>query len=327
MTGSSSSPSSPTLSVIVVSFNTREDTLACLRTALAQDVAGGLEVLLVDNGSSDGTVAAVAAELAQVRIVDAGENLGFAAACNLGAEAATGTYLLLLNPDTLVHDGAFTALVDFARANPRHGIYGGRTLRPDGTLDPSSAWGAPTLWSLLCFATMLSTLARRNPVLDPESLGGWQRDTVREVDIVTGCLLLTSARTWQRLGGMDEDYFLYGEDAELSARARRAGLRPVIVPGAVITHEVGGSTSSSGRKMTMVMAGKVTLLRKTWRPGRAAVGRWLLLAGTSTRTLAERVTRRPGMWSEVWARRADWREGYPRARATIFGLPLERTAR
>ena len=143
------------------------------------------------------------------------------------------------------------------------------------------------------FATMLSTAFKRSPVFDPESLGRWQRDTVREVPIITGCLLLVRLADWERLGGMDEDYFLYGEDAEFSMRAGRAGLRRVVVPDAVIVHEVGGSSDAGGEKGCMVMAGKVTHLRKTWTPLRAAVGVRLLLAGVAVRAALEGATRRP----------------------------------
>ena len=103
---------------------------------------------------------------------------------------------------------------------------------------------------------------------------------------------------YARLGGMDEDYFLYGEDAEFSLRAGRSGLRRVIVPDAVIVHEVGGSSDAGGAKGCMVMAGKVTLLRKTWSPMRAAIGVRLLVAGVGVRAGLETVTRRS---------RAPWR--------------------
>ena len=103
--------------------------------------------------------------------------------------------------------------------NPGHGLYGGRTLWPDGTVCPGSCWGKPSLWSLFCFSTLLSTVFKGSRVFDPESLGGWQRDTVREVDIVTGCLLLAPREVWDELGGFDERFFMYGEDGDLALRA------------------------------------------------------------------------------------------------------------
>ena len=310
----------PDLSVVVVNYNTRDATSACMRSVLQAATAVDLELVVVDNGSTDGSAAAFASRFPEALVVDAGENLGFARGVNRGAGFATGTWVLLLNPDTLVLPGSLRALLDFAEAHPEYGVYGGRTLRPDGGVDPSSCWGAPSLWSLGMFATMLSTAFKRSRVFDPESLGTWDRDSVREVPIVTGCLLLIRRTDWEHLGGMDEDYFLYGEDAEFSLRAGRAGLRRVVVPEAVIVHEVGGSSDAGGEKGCMVMAGKVTLLRKTWSRPSAAVGVRLLLAGVGARAALETMTRRArAPWRTVWRRRADWREGYPAAEATLFG--------
>jgi len=310
----------PELSVVVVNYNTREATAACIRSVLQTASIVDLELIVVDNGSTDGSVAHFRERFAEVTVIEAGENVGFARGVNVGARAANGGWLLLLNPDTLVLPGSLRALLEFAEGHSEYGVFGGRTLRRDGSVDPSSCWGAPSLWSLTMFAAMLSTAFKRSPVFDPESLGHWQRDSVREVPIITGCLLLMRTEAYRRLGGMDEDYFLYGEDAEFSLRAGRAGLRRVIVPDAVIVHEVGGSSDAGGRKGCMVMAGKVTLLRKTWSPARAAVGVRLLLIGVGVRAGLEAVTRsRRAPWSMVWRRRRDWVDGYPRAEATLFG--------
>ncbi|KRE26340.1 hypothetical protein ASG80_03640 [Agromyces sp. Soil535] len=311
------------MSVVVVNYNTRDATSACLRSVLQTSPSLDLELIVVDNGSTDGSPEAFRERFPAVTTVEAGENLGFARGVNLGARAATGTWLLLLNPDTLVLPGSLRALLEFADRHPEYGVFGGRTLRPDGTVDPSSCWGAPSLWSLAMFATMLSTAFKRSTVFDPESLGAWDRDSVREVPIITGCLLLIRRAAYEHLGGMDEDYFLYGEDAEFSLRAGRAGLRRVVVPDAVIVHEVGGSSDAGGEKGCMVMAGKVTHLRKTWSPIRAGLGVRLLLAGVGVRAALEAATRRSrAPWSTVWRRRADWRDGYPRAEATLFGRTL-----
>ena len=185
---------------------------------------------------------------------------------------------------------------------------------------PSSCWGAPTPWSLLCFAAGLTTLFRQSRVFDPESLGRWQRDSVREVPVITGCLLLVRRVDWDLIGGMDDRFFLYGEDAEFSARARARGFRPVVVPAAVIQHDVGGSTASSGRKMAMVMAGKVTYLWLVWPPLPALAGVLLLQAGSALRAVLEAATassRRT--WRDVWQHRRAWRRGYPAAERTLFG--------
>ncbi|WP_165350408.1 glycosyltransferase family 2 protein [Xylanimonas protaetiae] len=307
------------VSVVVVTYDTRDETLVALRSVAGGFTTTGHELVVVDNGT-DGTADAVRAELPGV-VVEPGANVGFAAAVNLAVAHASGDGVLLLNPDTQVLPGALQRLVDFADAHPAHGLYGGRTLRPDGTTDPSSCWGEPSLWSLACFALGLTTAFRRSRLLDPESLGRWERDTVREVPVVTGCLLFAPRPVWDALGGLDETYFLYGEDAELSVRARRRGLRPVVVPDATIVHAVGGSTASSGRKLCMVLAGKTTLLRSTWHPVAARAGVAMLATGVLLRARLETRRGRDGHWALVWERRADWLPGYPHARGALFGEP------
>lgn len=309
------------VAVLIVSYNTRERTLECVRSVLAHPPAPATEIVVVDNNSADGSADAIELEFPNVTVLRSGGNLGFARAVNLGAAVTTSDYLLLLNPDAVARPGALSALLTFARAHPEHGVYGGRTFREDGELDPSSCWGAPTLWSLACFALGLSTAFAGSAVFDPESLGRWQRDTVREVPIVTGCLLLVTRADFFSIGGMDERFFLYGEDAEFSLRAARAGMRPVIVPDATIVHAVGASTGARGRKMTMVLAGKVTLLRSAWSPTRARLGVGMLVAGVRLRAALETLTRRRDrMWTHAWEHRADWLPGYPAARRLIFGL-------
>jgi N-acetylglucosaminyl-diphospho-decaprenol L-rhamnosyltransferase len=308
------------VAVLIVSYNTRERTLDCVRSVLAHPPAPATEIVVVDNDSADGSADALELEFPDVTVLRSGDNLGFARAVNLGARATGAEYLLLLNPDTVVRTGALAALLDFARTHPEHGVYGGRTFREDGELDPSSCWGGPTLWSLTCFALGLSTAFAGSAVFDPESLGRWRRDTVREVPVVTGCLLLVSRADFFSIGGMDERFFLYGEDAEFSLRAGRAGMRPVIVPEAAIVHAVGASTGARGRKMTMVLAGKVTLLRSAWAPMRARLGVGMLATGVLLRAGLETLARRSDrMWAHAWRHRADWLPGYPEARELIFG--------
>ncbi|WP_297082392.1 glycosyltransferase family 2 protein [uncultured Demequina sp.] len=174
------------------------------------------------------------------------------------------------------------------------------------------------MWSLACYASGLSTVFKRSRVFDPESLGRWERDTVREVPIITGCLLLTRRETWDGLGGMDERFFLYGEDAEFSGRAREHGFRPVIVPEATIIHAVGGSTEPGGRKMSLVLAGKATVLRSQWSAAAAAIGIALLQCGAGLRAAPYALRGRQGTWTHAWTHRRDWRDGYPDAESRLF---------
>lgn len=314
----------PLISIIIVSYNTREDSLRCLKSIAEH---GGLdhESIVVDNGSVDHSVDAIRESFPDVTVIEAGENLGFARAVNRGARAARGRYLLLFNPDAILLPGSLEELLSFAERHPSNGLYGGRNLTATGENDLSSCWGAPSLWSLFCFATALSTAFPRSRVFDPESLGRWARDSVREVPVITGSLLLVSRVDWDRLGGMDERFFLYGDDAEFSIRARREGYRPVIVPAATIIHDKGGSTAGTGVKMNMVMAGKATLLFVIWGPISSRIGVLLLQAGAGLRALMETLSKRPASrrtWTAVWRRRRAWRTGYPDALEPLFNISL-----
>jgi len=193
----------------------------------------------------------------------------------------------------------------FADEHPGHGLYGGRTVDRHGRLDPRSCWGLPSLWSTFCFATGLSALGRRNRVLDPESLGRWARDSVREVGVVTGCLCLVPTAVWRELGGFDERFFVYGEDVDLGLRARAAGYRPLLCPDAVVVHDVGASSATRIEKLVLLHRGKTTLVRKHWGR-RARVGVVLLRAGVALRGAA-----RDGPWRELHRRRHEWVDGFP----------------
>jgi GT2 family glycosyltransferase len=162
---------------------------------------------------------------------------------------------------------------------------------------------------------MLSSAFKRSRLFDPESLGSWQRDSVREVDIVTGCLLLARRSLWDRLRGFDERFFMYGEDADLALRVADLGLRNVITPDAVVTHEIGVSSKSRPDKLVLLLAGKTTLLRKHWRGLRRTIGIRLLWAGVAVRAAAGAVAgtgpgREASAWREVWRERTTWLRGY-----------------
>ena len=298
------------VSIVVVGYGAPEWLDRCMvslagagRPALSHDV------VVVDNASTPPLRSSLTAPLGGVRLVTLERNVGFGRACNLGASLAAGQRVLFLNPDTEVLPGAVDALAAFLDADPGRGLVGGRTLTPDGSPDPASVWGAPSLWSQACFATGLSTLFAGSRVFDPESLGWWGYDTEREVGVVTGCLLMARREVLEELGGFDERYFMYGEDVDLSVRARRAGYRPSFTPEAVVVHGK-GVTSTSGAKILMVMRGKATLYRHGATAPRWWLSRTMLTAGVGLRALRERLTGGDRRWRAAWTQRSLWLEGW-----------------
>ena len=303
----------PDLSILIVTYRNPEMTAACLSSVFEQTRDLSFEVLVHDNASDDSTPQVIAERFPEVDLSQGEGNLGFARANNRLAERARGHWLVLLNPDTVVLDGALQRLVAAGEDAPSAVPLGGRTLRPDDSLDPSSCWGAPSRWSLFCFGAGLTTAFPKSRYLDPESLGRWERDTWREVGIVTGCLALVPSAVWRQLGGFDETFWMYGEDADLSMRARRLGYRPAITPRATITHHVGASSAATGPKTVLVLRAKVTLLTKHWSSTARWFGISMLLLGVGLRAGLELVLRRrdpAAPWTHAWRRRRAWMRGF-----------------
>ena len=215
-------------------------------------------------------------------------NHGFAGANNLAARRARGEYLLLLNPDTLVLDGAVDRLLAFARANPEAGIWGGRTLYGDRSLNPASCWGRMTLWNLFCRASGLTGVFPRSELFNSEAYGGWDRGTEREVDIVTGCFLMIRRETWEALGGFDPAFFMYGEEADLCLRARALGAAPRVTPEAEIVHYGGAADTVRADKMVRLLSGKISLIDRHFPAWQRPLARGLFQAWPLSRMIATR---------------------------------------
>ena|ERR1700731_458842 len=312
------------LSIILVSYNTREMILDCLRSVYEQTHKTQYEIIVVDNNSSDGSADAIRSEFSDIRLISLGENIGFGRANNVAAREGRGRRLLLLNPDTLMLDQAIDRLVAFADATPRCRVWGGRTLFADGTLNPGSCWRRMGLWSLCCSLFGLSHLAPNSRILNPEGYGGWRRDTIRSVDIVSGCFFMIDRDLWDVLGGFDPTFFLYGEEADLCLRALRAGARPAITPNATIIHYGGASSPSSIERRIALLKGKCTLIVRHWAPIRRAIGRTLFLAAPLIRWALYRIAARlsgrsqfgrmADEWASIWQRRSEWIGGYETAK-------------
>lgn len=309
----------PRVSILVISYNTLEMTRACLASVAAETQAPH-EVILLDNASPDGSAEALGAEFPGIRLIASPENLGFARGNNVAAREAKGEFLLLLNPDTVVLDGAIDRLLAFAERHPDAGIWGGRTVFADGRLNPMSVFGDQTLWSLLCHASGLSAAFRGSATFNPELYGAWARDSERDVDVVQGCFFLIRRALWERLGGFDLTYVMYGEEADLCRRARALGYQPRMTPEATIIHHAGAASRLRSDKQALVLQARVTLARRhlpAWqRPLALALLRsWPLSRRIGGRLLARltgaaRFRETAAHWDRVWAARGIWSAGF-----------------
>lgn len=230
------------LSVVVVCFNDREVLLPCLASLEAARSGLATEVVVVDNASKDGSVSAVRKHFPKVRVVEAGYNAGFTGGNNIGFEHATGRYVLFLNPDTLIDDYAFDAMVERADRDAGIGAVGPMVLNKDRTLQ-YSCFRSPTVGHFISKALMLHRVPGYRRVAGNESRYPESRySREMEVDVISGCAMMVRRDLLTRIGAFDDEYFIYFEETDLCERIRRAGYRIVYLPAATIVH-LGGQTT------------------------------------------------------------------------------------
>ena len=282
------------LSVIVVSWNTRELLRSCLRSVY--DTANGLqfEVVVVDNGSSDGSCGMVVAEFPQAILIRNEANRGFAAANNQAILESTGRYVLLLNPDTAVRPGALSTLVRFLDEHPDAGAAGSLLLDPDGGMQPSCS-PMPTLsrelWRLLHLDVVWPYASY--------TMRTWSRQIPREVDVVQGACLMLRREALAQAGYLDEDYFIYTEEVDLCHRVQEHGWKVYWVPTAEVVHYGGRSTRQvAGPMFLWLYRSKVLFFRK--RRGRLAA--WIY-KGVLLLAAMPRLAASPLAWLERPPRR------------------------
>lgn len=232
------------LSVVIVTHRAKSVAADCLRTLLREGGLDGLsaEVILVENASNDGTAEMVRADFPEVRLIVSGENQGFSRANNRGIAAARGRHVLLLNPDTLVPCGALKACVDRLDAQPeRVGALSCRVESPDGSLQWTCSRRLITPWSEVCRALLLDRLFAGLDAFNREPIVGWDRADERPVECLLGAFMLIRRAALERVGGLDERFFMMYEDVDWCKRAGDAGYTLLFWPGARIVHLGGAS--------------------------------------------------------------------------------------
>ena len=272
----------PDVSVIIVSYNTRELLRECIESILCEQGDGlGVEVIVVDNASADGSAAMVAERFPQVRLIANPDNRGFGAACNQGLEIARGRYALILNADIRAQPGALQRLVAFMDAHPDAAVCGGQLRYPDGRIQPSCARDL-TLWWVFCEQSLLAKLFPRTRLFGGYWRTHWDFSATIETEQVMGaCMMLR--RPFPRF---DEDYFLYCEDTDLCYRVRQAGGKIYYVHDAVFVHHLGASGEPQRAQMVIYYnRGKERYFRKFHGAWQARVCRWLYNGGALLRVL------------------------------------------
>jgi GT2 family glycosyltransferase len=234
----------PILSIVIVSWNAQDYLLRCLKLIMAETSDFEVEIIVVDNASTDGTPELIREFFPQVKLICNGKNLGFAKANNIAIKESTGEYICLVNSDILVGKDCFKKLLEFMEENPRMGMIGPRTVNPDGTLQ-RSCFSFPSAWNNFCRALALDSLFPKSPLFGRRLMTFWPHDTVRGVDALNGCFLMVRREALNEVGLLDETFFIYGEDIDWCKRFREAGWDVVFFPGAEAIHYGGASSSNA----------------------------------------------------------------------------------
>jgi O-antigen biosynthesis protein len=278
------------LSVIIVNYNVRqflENALTSIFRAL-EGLEG--EVIVVDNASDDGSVEMVQKKFPAARVVASRENLGFARANNIGLTGAKGDYFLLINPDTIVQEDTLQVMLEFFRTHPQTGLAGCKILNPDGSFQLPCRRSFPTPWVAFTKVFGLSALFPRSRLFGRYNLTYLDPDASYEVDAVSGSFMMISRTAYERVGGLDESFFMYGEDLDWCYRVRQAGFKVYYVHSTQIVHFKGESTRRSNIDEVRVFYGAMELfVEKHFSALR--IGRFFLHLGIGLRGAAAMVAR------------------------------------
>jgi N-acetylglucosaminyl-diphospho-decaprenol L-rhamnosyltransferase len=232
------------LSIVILCWNDLKLIGNCLQSIYSGTHSTEFEVIVSDNGSSDTSVEFIRANFPQVRVLENAANLRFSKGNNVGIEISTGEYVLILNPDTIIHDGALDRLIEFADRHPEAGGFGCRVLNTDGSYQ-GPARPFPTIWREWLAALYLRPLGYLSDAFISDKYVRWHGETERAIDWQSGCCVLVRADLLKQIGGFDERFYYYYEDVDLCHRIWDAGYPILYTPAATITHL--GGQSSSGR--------------------------------------------------------------------------------
>lgn len=215
------------LSLVIVNWNTKDYLRSCLKSIFKHKPTFPIEIIVIDNASSDGSEMMVASEFPSVRLIKNQNNLGFARACNQGWRMAQGKYVLFLNPDTIIISNIFEEAIKIMDTKKEIGILGIRHLNRKGRTR-RSAYNFPSPWRVFGLITGL------NKLLPPSRFG--RENRTKPVGYVQGSFLLTRKKLLEELDGFDENFFMYGEDADLCFRAWKKGWTVIYEPSLKIIH-------------------------------------------------------------------------------------------
>jgi GT2 family glycosyltransferase len=236
--------SQPTLSIVIVTWNGKKYALECLNSLRDPGMSLSTEIIVVDNGSTDGTPEAIHELFPTVKVIENGSNLGFAKANNVGVKLAKGKYICLINSDVVVPPCTLKNMFAYMEQNPTIGVLGPKMISPEGGVGRSVMW-LPTVWNTLCCAFGLHVVFRNSRLLGGFEASGYSYDRTEDVEVLTGWFWMVRRTALEQVGPLDEQFFMYGEDIDWCYRFRQAGWRVVFYCDAQALHY--GAASSGNQ--------------------------------------------------------------------------------
>lgn len=231
------------LAVIIVNYNTRQLLDDCLASVYRADApAGGLQVVVVDNGSKDDSVEMLKQKYPKTMLIEAGKNLGFAKGNNVGVEAADASYLLFLNSDTVVKRYSLVKPLKYLKTHPRVGAVTIKLFLKDGSIDYDNHRGFPTPWAAISKFSGLANIFPNSTFFNSYHLGYKKLNKIHQIPVAAGSYLMMPTKIFKNIGKWDETYFFYGEDIDLCYRINQAGYKIIYYPKVSTLHLRGASS-------------------------------------------------------------------------------------
>lgn len=257
------------LSIIIVSYNVKYFLEQCLNSILASYLNVDYEIIIVDNNSTDHSVPYLEQKFTHNNIIFIrnNKNLGFAKANNQAIQQARGKYILLLNPDTVIGENTLANVINFMDANPEAGAVGVKTINGSGLFLPESKRGFPTPWASFCKFTGLASLFPRTKLFDGYYLKYLDENKIHQIPILVGAFMMIRKTTLDKVGLLDESFFMYGEDIDLSYRITLAGYTNYYLPEKII-HYKGESTDKYDKKYINAFYNAMSIFYKKYYPNR-----------------------------------------------------------
>lgn len=261
------------ISVIIVSYNVRHYLAQCLDSLLrsAQHCQAEVEIFVVDNNSQDQSVEYLQAQFSPylssqtsptLHLIANQRNLGFGSANNQALALCKGDYVLFLNPDTIVGEHCLQECLHTALQHKDLGAIGVKMLNPNGSFAPESRRGIPTLWTSFCKMSGLTRLKPHSRLFAHYYMGYLDKDTMANIEIVSGAFMFCAQKALKKCGGFDEDFFMYGEDIDLSYRFLKAGFRNLYLPTPILHYKGESTQKNSFRYVHVFYEAMLIFLRK-----------------------------------------------------------------